>query len=364
MSASSPAPAPSHPVAKLLAELSHEAAPLQPGLFGDQGPVVLVAYGGGVDSTAMVIEMVEAGLQIDKILFADTGSEKPATYEFLATFDAWLGERGLGIVRVRYEPKDFKNYPPYRTLDENCFTNGTLPSISFGFSSCSQKWKIEPQNRWTAKWGPAVALWAGRGKVIKLIGYDCSPADARRYAQREGQQDDHYVFGYPLRALGWRREDCVARIRAAGLDPPPKSACFMCAATKPDEIRALPAHQLRRIVLMEARAAPRLQKIEGLWRNGVKGTRGAVRRPGRITDFIRERGLLPAAEIDEIIRLAPQALVRWQDTQAPLHIEDRDELGRWLALFDLRDRAAFDPSAEFLSAGGPENLGPNEPREC
>src|SRR3546814_8775807 len=52
-------------------------------------------------------------------------------------------------------------------------------------------------------------------------------------------------------------------------------------AMKPDEVHALPAWCLRLIILVEARAAPRLRTVEGLWR---KSTRT---RPGRMTDFIR-----------------------------------------------------------------------------
>lgn len=97
----------------------------------------------------MLIEMIEKGDQVDHVLFANTGSEKPATYAFAKAFGRWLADHDVPLAVVRYEPTNFKNYPPYRSLDENCFTNGTLPSISFGFSSCSQKWKIAPQNRWT-----------------------------------------------------------------------------------------------------------------------------------------------------------------------------------------------------------------------
>jgi hypothetical protein len=326
---------------QFMARLRVEALDHEPGLPASNVPV-MVAYGAGVDSTAMLIELVESGVRIDIVLFADTGSEKPATYAYLELFREWLAARGVTLIVVRYQPKNYKNFPPYRSLDENCFTNGTLPSISFGFSSCSQKWKIEPQNRWTEQWAPARLAWSAGSKVIKLIGYDCSPADAKRYAHREGHVDDRFVYGYPLRELGWCREDCEARIRAAGLPVPPKSACSMCGAMKPWEVHTLPPEQLRRIVLMEARAAPRLRQIEGLWRNGVKGTRGAEKRPGRITDYIRQQGLLPAAEIDAIIAMAPAALVRFQADQATAPVGERADLGKWLALFDRRDQGAFD----------------------
>lgn len=317
---------------------------------------VMVAYGAGVDSTAMIIEMLARGEVIDIVLFADTGSEKPQTYAYLAMFTAWLAERGIPLVVVRYEAKDFKHYPPYRSLDENCFTNGTLPSISFGFSSCSEKWKIAPQNKWAESWEPAVAWWASGGKVIKCIGYDCSPQDAKRYAHAEGFKDDRYEYRYPLREWGFAREDCIARIEAEGLPVPVKSACFMCGAMKVWELDLLSPPQLRRIVLMEARAAPRLKKIEGLWRNGSKGTRGGEQKPGRMTDYIREHGLLPAEEVDDIWNNAPLALVAWQQAQAGIPITDRPELAKWMRLFDMRDAAMFDADAGHRLYSGVERL--------
>lgn len=304
-------------------------------------PPVIAAYGAGVDSTAMLIEWVESGRPLDAVLFADTGSEKPSTYAYLELFRAWLAERGITLTVVRYEPKRFKHWPPYRTLDENCFTNGTLPSISFGRHSCSQKWKIEPQDAWTEAWEPALACWATGGRVVKLIGYDAGARDSKRYAHAEGHLDERFDYQYPLREWGWDREACEARIAAAGLPVPTKSACFMCGASQPWEIRALPAGQLRRIVLMEARARPRLRNCEGLWRATVKGMRGATPRPGSMIEFIRDEELLPIAEIDEIIALAVPALLAFQEVEAGVPLHERKDLSTWLRLFDARDAGIF-----------------------
>lgn len=309
------------------------SAPRQLHLFCEVRQPVLAAWGAGVDSTAMLIELVERGERIDMVLFADTGGERPETYAFIPIFRAWLAARRIPSEVVRYQPRDFKNWPPYRTLEENCLTNGTLPSIAFGFGSCSSKWKIAPQNRWADGWAPARDCWAAGGKVIKLIGYDCSPADLRRYAHREGYDDPRYEYRYPLREWGWTREDCIARIARAGLPVPPKSSCFFCTAVKPAELDAYPAVLLRRIVLMEARAKPRLRTVDGLWRKPVSGKRGGQPRPGAMTDYIRDRGLLPAAEVDAIIALAPAALLRWQAAVAASD-GPRPELAAWLDLFD------------------------------
>lgn len=81
-------------------------------LFGEVRPPVLAAWGAGVDSTAMLIELIERGENVDYVLFADTGGERPETYAFIPVFRAWLTARGVPSSIVRYEPKNFRNWPP------------------------------------------------------------------------------------------------------------------------------------------------------------------------------------------------------------------------------------------------------------
>ena len=56
-------------------------------------------------------------------------------------------------------------------------------------------------------------------------------------------------------------------------------------------------------------------------------------RPGSITEFIRDRGLLPPDEIDRIIATAPLALLDFQAVQAAIPPEQCAPMGRWLADF-------------------------------
>ncbi len=307
---------------------------MQADMFGLNRSPVMVAWGGGVDSTAMIIEMHARGEPIDMVLFADTFSERPWTYETVRTFSAWLEERGIPFQRVFYQAQRFKNFPPYLGLLENCLTNGTLPSIAFGFGSCSLKNKVAPQNKFTENWEPAVTAWRQGLQVVKCIGYDCSPADQKRYAEREGYVEDRYQYRYPLREWGWTRVECEARIAEAGLPPVKKSACFFCTATKPAELHEYEPELLRIIVLMEARAKPRLKTTEGLWRKAVKGVRGGTPRPGDMTSYIRDKGLLPAEEVDYIEANAPTALISWQEAHADTPIEDRPDVRTWLEFFN------------------------------
>ncbi|MTJ93579.1 MAG: hypothetical protein F8N36_12045 [Desulfovibrio sp.] len=51
-------------------------------------PPLVVSYGMGVDSTALLVEMHNRGIRPDLILFADVGSEKHSTYAYLDIINA------------------------------------------------------------------------------------------------------------------------------------------------------------------------------------------------------------------------------------------------------------------------------------
>jgi len=102
----------------------------------------------------------------------------------------------FGIHTTIVEPGFFrtdlltKESTAYADLYGNCMTNETLPSLAFGLKSCSVKWKQVPQDQFLkgARRGPNARpphpVWIDaqrRGqRIVKLIGYDCGPADVRR----------------------------------------------------------------------------------------------------------------------------------------------------------------------------------------
>ena len=111
-----------------------------------------VAYGLGVDSTAMLIEFARRGIRPDLILFADTGGEKPETYQYLAVIRPFLRRVGFpDVVVVRYRPKR----AAYHTLEGQCLHTGTLPSLAYGGKSCAVKFKVQPQDAYVRTWEPA-----------------------------------------------------------------------------------------------------------------------------------------------------------------------------------------------------------------
>lgn len=259
------------------------AAPPPPTDYDCGDPLVL-SYGMGVDSTAVLVEWYRRGIRPDVILFADVGNELPETYAYAAVIDAWLERVGFPArTIVRYQVRKPRN-GFYSTLEENCLVNRTLPGIAFGRKSCSLKWKGEQLDA-HARTLFAAHIAAG-GKVLRAIGYDAGPCDMKRGTS---ESKGPWRWIYPLREWGWDRERCELEIARAGLPVPGKSACFFCSSMKPAELIQLAKRHpdlARRAVIMEDNARPRLREISGLWGRGTKGTRGGEAKPGSWRDFL------------------------------------------------------------------------------
>ena len=222
----------------------------------------IVAFGGGVDSTAMVIGLVEKKEPIDLILFADTGGERPHTYEHIQRFSNWLKDRGYPeIVTVKRTRRDGS----LETLEQECHRRNNLPSIAYGFKSCSQKHKIAPQDKFLNNWEVAQNAWDQGIKCVKYIGYDSN--ESHRADNASKRLDPKYDFRYPLIEWDWDREYCLDVIKGAGLENVGKSACFFCPSSKPKEIIELQLQYpdlLQRALAIEDQAE--LTSIKGLGR--------------------------------------------------------------------------------------------------
>ena len=309
---------------------------------------IVVSYGAGQDSTAMLVGMAARGIRPHLIIFAHVGNEWPETYEHLPIMQRWLAEHGFPpITVVQYQPKRFK-HGPYHDLYGNCIQNHTLPSISFGMKGCSLKWKASVLDALVKNTRQCAEWLAAGGRVQRLIGYDAGPKDKCRGAV---QADEHlWEYRYPLREWGWDRERCGEEIAKAGLPYVHKSACYFCASTQKEEVRELARNHpdlLLKAIALEDNAVPYLEGnmtqeqlderyeqamakyeakraaweakgrqgkepkeprkkiageqglVKGLWRSGVRGIRNpASRRPGSWRQFCEEEGLLPDPQED------------------------------------------------------------------
>jgi 3'-phosphoadenosine 5'-phosphosulfate sulfotransferase (PAPS reductase)/FAD synthetase len=145
---------------------------------------VVQAFGGGLNSTASLVRWVVDGLEpMHRILFADTGCERPETYEHVARFSEWLVSHGLPKIEVT------RKGGRQETIEEYALRTSNLPSLAYGRKGCSHKFKIEPQERDINRWSVAHAAWKRVDKVIKLIGYG---AEEQKRISKAKIEDDKY----------------------------------------------------------------------------------------------------------------------------------------------------------------------------
>lgn len=221
--------------------------------------MIVIAYGGGTNSTALLIECAKRNIPVALTLFADTGGEKPHTYKYLKMFSKWCVQHGLPEITT---VQQVNQHGTYITLEQLCLNKHMLPSLAYGFKTCSQKHKRHPQDKFLNNHPQTKAVWKTGAKVIKMLGYD---AGEERRAQMT--EDNKYIYKYPLIEWDMGREECIDTIVDAGLDVPGKSACFFCPASRLDEIKALKEFYpelYQRALEMEANAD--LKSVKGLGR--------------------------------------------------------------------------------------------------
>lgn len=164
----------------------------------------LISFGGGVNSAAMTILLVNEGWR-GPAVYADTGCDWPETYCYMDYFEReWLKPRGLEVTRLG---ADYRAQVPgrdTRTLVEYCEHYRITPFP--GTRWCTVGWKVDVLNHWAAE----------HNIDTQLIGI----ASDERHRQK-GRV-------CPLIDRGITRQGCIEIIKAARLDVPQKSGCYIC----------------------------------------------------------------------------------------------------------------------------------------
>lgn len=227
----------------------------------------IVSFGGGTNSTAMLLGMYERNISVDLILFADTGGEMPSTYEHINTMNVWLKAHNMpGITVVFYTNREGERI----TLEQESLNSKTLPSVAYGWKKCSHKHKISPQDKFCNNYQPCKDVWASGNKINKYIGYDAGEYRRMYNASAHDITDKKYNMIYALIDWNWYREDCVKKIQEHGIPLPGKSSCFFCPNSKKAEIKKLKKTHpdlFARAIQIEDNAMENLYKIKGLGRN-------------------------------------------------------------------------------------------------
>jgi len=210
----------------------------------------VISFGGGVNSVAMTIGLVEQGWR-GPIVFADTGGEHPETYCYLTYFERhFLAPRGLTLTRLE-AGSAYHSRKARQPLEQYCLEAGIVPLLAVRW--CSVEWKRDPLVRWSR----------AHGREVQLLGIAADEPQRVR---------DAATVRYPLVEAGLTRGECRRLIRRAGLDAPRKSGCFFCPGSSLRSWQALYFQHpelYERAIALEDNAGARSEKWATLDPHGI-----------------------------------------------------------------------------------------------
>jgi hypothetical protein len=179
-------------------------------------PLVAVSFGAGHQTTALLVLVVEGRLpRPDAWLFADTGNEHRATYDYLLDYS--IPYATANGIRLTVLGADWRSAHYRADLETYCLDHHMLPGTFLRW--CTDRYKVKPIHRYQKQVMGATA----ENPVESWIGI--STDEIRRAVP---SSEPTAVKRYPLIELGMSRADCDAVILAAGLPLPPKSGCWFC----------------------------------------------------------------------------------------------------------------------------------------
>ena len=165
-------------------------------------------FGAGVNSVAGILHYGAAAY--DEIIFADTGSEKPETYQYL---DFLIKEKGWKISIIKSKLGNLYDF---------YIKKKTYPTPAF--RHCTEKFKITPIKQY---------LRTKYGKKETFI--DDIFISFDEFHRMKTSDVKYQKLEYPLVYDKIDRQECLSIIKEAGYPIPVKSGCFMCPFTKKSE---------------------------------------------------------------------------------------------------------------------------------
>ena len=191
-----------------------------------------ISYGGGVQSTALVVLAGQGKIDFPLALFSNVGekAEHPETLTYVRNVAIpWGQAHGVEVVELHNEDKGGNILDLYDVVAEQGNGNIMIPARGSrtgapGTRSCTDRFKIQVVRRWLQARG---ATGESPAKVAIGISID----EIQRMSTKVYHKDQEKV--YPLVDLRLDRMDCVNIIRSAGLPVPRKSACYFCPYHRP-----------------------------------------------------------------------------------------------------------------------------------
>lgn len=195
-----------------------------------------ISFGGGQQSTALLILAAQGRIDFRTFLFANVGddSERPETLRYVEEHaKPYAAEHGLELVELRHVMQRGPDKGQERTLLQQVERPSRTIDIPVrmangapGNRSCTADFKIKIVGKWLQQHGATPDNPA-------IVGMGISVDEIHRANNRSPVPHERVV--YPLLDLGLRRTDCQRIVRDAGLPVPPKSACWFCPFHRPED---------------------------------------------------------------------------------------------------------------------------------
>jgi 3'-phosphoadenosine 5'-phosphosulfate sulfotransferase (PAPS reductase)/FAD synthetase len=168
-----------------------------------------LSYGGGVNSTAMMLVLLDEGVEFEAV-YVDHGCDRPETQEYIEYIS---GRYPLTVVRP--------NVQGFHNLYEYFWRYRTLPFVTF-YRLCTDKFKVRVLHKHYER------------PCFELIGISSEESHRARVKHNDGIETR-----YPLIERDIDRKECIRIIKAHGLRVPIRSGCWFCPFQKRTEWRSL-----------------------------------------------------------------------------------------------------------------------------
>lgn len=187
----------------------------------------VISYGGGVQSTAMLVLAAQSRIDFKTFLFCNVGddSEHPATLAYVHEVAMpYAQANGIELVELHRVKRTGESETLYQRLTRDGIRSIDIPvrmaNGAPGNRNCTADFKIKVVDRWLREHG---AKEEGAEVAIGI-----SLDEFQRMKPNMDKSTPWKENRFPLIDLRMSRQDCMSVIVKAGLSVPPKSSCWYC----------------------------------------------------------------------------------------------------------------------------------------
>lgn len=222
------------------------------------------SYGGGVQSTALLVLASQGRIEFPLMLFANVGdqAENPETLAYYHQHAVPFAEaHGIELVELRWVDRTGRTRDLYEDLlrQENSLTIPLRDSGGFGNRKCTGRYKIDIVARELRHRGATAEQPA-------QVALGFSVDEIERARPGVDRKHPWTVRVHPLLDLGLSRRDCLRVVADAGLPQPPKSSCWFCPYQGREQWRQRRRHQPElwaRAVALDSTLSDRHERLRG-----------------------------------------------------------------------------------------------------